>query len=1515
MGEVYRAHDTKLDRDVAIKVLPEEFAQDEDRLARFEREARLLASLNHPNIASIYGYESNALVLELVEGQTLAERLQQGPIPVEEAIVIAKQIAEALEAGHEAGVIHRDLKPANIKLKEDGTIKVLDYGLAKALEGEAASAADSELSQSPTLTRQGTQVGVILGTAAYMSPEQAKGKRVDNRTDVWAFGAVLYEMLTGKRAFPGDDVSETLASVIKSEPDLDALPAETPETVRRTLQLCLNKDLKERVQAVGDVRLAMQGAFETNPTTGPSVSGSRPSMAMAASAAVLLSVLTGFVVWNLARPDATPSPVARFSLHLPGGAALSSRSYGQPMALSPDGSRLVYTGNDALYLRAVDRTEPTRVRGTEGARSPFFSPDGEWIGFWANSELQKVSIRGGAPESLAEIVNLMGAQWGADGTIVFSDAGAGILRVSADGGTPEVLVPRAESALVAQGPQILPGGTTVLFTLGSFGNWHEAQIVAQSLETKERKVLIDGGRDARYLTTGHLAYVLDGTLLAVPFDVDELAVMGSAVALVEGVKTGGTASGAAQFSVSDTGTLVYQPGSEESRTLVWVDREGREEAIAAEPRGYTNPRISPDGSRVALDLRERETDIWIWNFARETLTRLTFDPDSDMYPVWTPDGSRLAFTSNRGRAGVARLHWKSADGTGSVERLAETDATQFPTSATPDGKRLLFDYSSSDSGTRNRQQLGILSFGGSPELLLSTEFSDRNAEVSPDGRLVAYESNALGRYDIYVRPFPNVEAGRWLVSKDGGSRPLWSPDGRELFYLSPSASLMAVDVETEPVFAAGNARGAVRRVLRGIRRTNLRHLARRQALPHDQSGRERRASGAHPSAELVRGIEAPRADGQRIMPLTAGTKLGPYEVVEPIGKGGMGEVYRARDAKLDRDVAIKVLPEEFARDEERLARFEREAKLLASLNHPNIASIYGYESNALVLELVEGPTLAERIAQGASISAVGPHPHGGRSGDSAPARRLRALPVDEVIAIAKQIAEALEAGHEAGVIHRDLKPANIKLKEDGTIKVLDYGLAKALQADDVRESDSELSQSPTLTRQGTQIGVILGTAAYMSPEQAKGKRVDKRADIWAFGAVVYEMLTGTRAFAGEDVSETLAFVLTKEPDWELLPAETPNDLKSLLRLCLRKDARRRVRDIGDVRLALEGDFETKTASEPSSASVRWSPPILAGLTAALVGAVGLAVWSGARTPQSLHTSRFSIPFPEAHERTSLTRRSVAISPDGTQVVYVANERLYLRPIDELVAQPIEGTGSGMSLPFFSPDGRWLGFYVARVGELKKIALSGGRQSPSAASPESRGVRWFSDDSIVFSGISAGIFQVAAAGGTPELLVASDRAKSVYPQNPEILPGGQTLVYAERHGGTNQNRIMMQSFGSDAPAVEIARGSAARYVTSGHLVVASESGFVAVPFDLDSLEVTGPPVALAENVSLSSTWGDFDISRDGTLVYFPPDANSAGTADASRTLAWVDRQGREASILVEPRAYFRARVSRTAPGQF
>jgi len=794
MGEVYRARDTKLDRDVAVKVLPDELAADEERIARFEREAKLLASLNHPNIASIYGFEEGALVLELVEGPTLAERIQQGPIPVDEAIAIAKQIAEALEAGHEASVIHRDLKPANVKVRDDGTVKVLDYGLAKALEDESATNGEPELSQSPTLTRQGTQIGVILGTAAYMSPEQARGRPVDRRTDIWAFGALLFEMLTGTKPFPGDDISQTLARVIDREPDWNALPGILSSSVETYLRRCLEKDPRQRVQAIGDVRLALEGAFETpTPPQGaiPPPSRLRPSIVLG----LVLAGIASMAVWRTSRPVESPHPVTRFSLPLPPGVSLSSTTTGRGVALSADGTRLVFRANGQLYLRVIDQTVTAPIRGSVGADGVLFlSPDGEWVGFHSDGALNKLSVQGGSPIKLCEAELPFGAQWTTDNTIVFGQ-GDGIMRVSADGGTAEVLIPLPGDDEIAHGPQILPGEDSVLFTLGDHPGASDSQIVVESLQTGTRKVLIERGRAARYLRTGHLIYVLDRTLFAVPFDVSGLELTGSPIPVIEGVKTP-RRMGGANYSVSDTGALVYGRPIRETNSLVWVRRDGGEEVLSAEPRGYFQPRISPDGNRVAVDVRDEDEDIWIWDFARETLTQLTFSPGLEHSPLWTPDGERVIYGSDRG--GAMDIYGKAADGTGSAEPVHESPNILFPDAISPDGSQLVFS-----ENTMSESHLGSIPLDGSSSAALTDEVMGWRSDISPDGRWLAYASRSTAGSEIYVRPFPNVGDGRWPISRGEGTSPRWSPDGSELFYIAPGAKLMAVPVETELNFEAG----------------------------------------------------------------------------------------------------------------------------------------------------------------------------------------------------------------------------------------------------------------------------------------------------------------------------------------------------------------------------------------------------------------------------------------------------------------------------------------------------------------------------------------------------------------------------------------------------------------------------------------------------------------------------------------------------------------------------------------
>jgi hypothetical protein len=835
MGEVYRARDTKLNREVAIKVLLADVANDADRLARFSREAQVLAALNHPNIAHIHGLEDSsgvrALVMELVEGPTLADRVAQGPIPLDDALPIARQIAEALEAAHEQGIIHRDLKPANIKIRTDGTVKVLDFGLAKALDPAGASAADATIS--PTLSIHATRAGVILGTAAYMAPEQARGRVVDKRADIWAFGCVLFEMLTGTRAFGGDDVTDTIVAVVSNEPLWQALPA-AASGVRPLLARCLKKDPKHRLQAIGDARIQIEELLSgTSEQAEATRTRAAPVRRVAATIAALVggASIAALVMWTLTRPAAQPRVLpARFEIVPPATQSLAIQGADRNIAISPDGQYIVYRaggGLGQLVVRAIDRLDGDPLAGITNARAPFFSADSQWIGFFDGAGLKKVSITGGSAVTIwKNYVVPRGASWGDDNSIVFatSDTTSGLLRVSAGGGEPTVLTKPspAEGETNHWHPSVLPGGRGVLFTIATGPSRAErAQVAVLDLKTGQRKTLIRGGSQAEYLPSGHLVYaapgaaVTAGTLRAVRFDLERLEVLSDPVPLVGDMWM--AQGGAANYAVSRPGTLVYVPaaGAQLPRSLVWVDRKGQEEPIGAALRVYVEPRLSPDGTRVALAIRDEENDIYIWNFVQQTLTRLTFDPSVDERPVWTPDSRRIVFASQR--AGAFNLYAQAADGTGTIERLATGEDAQAPAFVAPDGTGIVGSVVSPQTNgdvvwfplksPASRSGSGPAS-GSSPspmKPLVRTTSIEFNPEISRDSRYIAYQSNESGRDEIWVRPFPRVNDGRWQVSTGGGTRPAWSRNGRELFYLDPSNKLTALPVQTSgTTFAAGN---------------------------------------------------------------------------------------------------------------------------------------------------------------------------------------------------------------------------------------------------------------------------------------------------------------------------------------------------------------------------------------------------------------------------------------------------------------------------------------------------------------------------------------------------------------------------------------------------------------------------------------------------------------------------------------------------------------------------------------
>jgi serine/threonine-protein kinase len=820
MGQVYRATDTTLGRQVAIKILPDAFAADPERLARFEREAKTLASLNHPHIAAIYAVEKSAgvhaLVMELVEGEDLSQRIARGAIPIDEALPIAKQIADALEAAHEQGIIHRDLKPANIKVRSDGTVKVLDFGLAKAMEPAAGSSVSH--SMSPTITTPAmTQAGMILGTAAYMSPEQARGKTVDKRADIWAFGAVVFEMLTSRRAFSGEDVTDTIVSVVSKEPDWSALPAGTMAGLRKLLARCLRKEPKARMRDIGEARLQLEELLSGVPderSTGTvsaaqgehadrSAAARALAWTLAASTVVFASAwLTVWAPWRAQTP--ADRPLVRLDVDLGADVSLPApSSAGSNVAISPDGTRLVYASGKPtkLFTRRLDQPRATELPGTEGAEGPFFSPDGQSVGFVARGKVSKISVEGGSAVPVGDEADFVGASWGEDGSIILGGAlSHGLLRMPAGGGAPETIAPLGNGEPALARPQVLPGGTAVLFTASTVTSQDVSRFNVEvlTLADHHRKIVARGGSTARYLATsngvGHLVYTNNATLFAIPFDLEKLETRGTAVPVLDDVAY--SQLGAGGLDVSRTGTLVYRRAGARAAanmsTLQWVDAAGRKEPLRATPGAYLDPRLSPDGKRVALQLGDGGLpDVWVYDAQRDTMTRLTFVRASHTSPIWSPDSQYVVFGSFPGG-----IFWTRADGAGQPQALTQGLAFAYPWSFTPDGKRLAYVERAATSQIWTvplENQAGQLK-AGKPEQFLKSSFNDAAPSFSPDGRWLAYQSDESGKNEVYVRAFRAPASGqsrRWQISNNGGATPRWSRSGRELVYQSGDQILAA----------------------------------------------------------------------------------------------------------------------------------------------------------------------------------------------------------------------------------------------------------------------------------------------------------------------------------------------------------------------------------------------------------------------------------------------------------------------------------------------------------------------------------------------------------------------------------------------------------------------------------------------------------------------------------------------------------------------------------------------------
>jgi eukaryotic-like serine/threonine-protein kinase len=809
MGEVYRARDTRLDRTVAIKILPPHLSDDPTLRQRFEREAKAISSLNHPHICVLYdvGSQDGAqfLVMECVEGETLAKRLEKGPLPLEQVLKNGTQIADALDKAHRNGVVHRDLKPGNIMLTASGA-KLLDFGLAKA----PALAAGATLTAALTPV---TQQGTVVGTFQYMSPEQIEGKDVDARTDIFSFGSVLYEMVTGRRAFPGKTQLSVASAILEKEPEpIRTLQPLAPPALDRSIRRCLAKDPEDRWQTARDLLLELRWIAEVGSQAGvpaPVISPRNVLERLAwvgAALGIVLAVIAAVGWWRADRTSTRPAQPVWLTAQIGSGVTLVTTPPGPFFALSSDGTRLAFEGQSGdqklrLYVRTLDQLQPIPLSDTDGAHQPFFSPDGQWLGFFADGKLRKILVQGGGAATLCGVGDPRGGSWSEDGSIIFgNNVGTGeLFKVSsAAGGQAEPLttLDKNTGEISHRYPQVLPGGKAVLFTATDSGNFENANIKVYSLASHQTKTLVRGGFYGHYLLSGHLAYVHGGTLFAVPFDLNRLEVTGNPEPILGGVMTS-SGSGDAQIAFSNTGTMVYVSGPNTGLnvSVYWMDGQGKFQPLLQTPADYVTPRFSPDGKRLALAICDEEggCDVWIYDLDRQTPTRITFG-GADFNPAWTPDGQRITYFA-REKPGEAGIYWKRADGAGDAQRLTKSNSPQLRFSWRPDGKVLAFQERNSTTGwdimtvtVEGNENSGWKA--SEPKPFLNSPSQEVEPAFSPDGRWLAYSSNESGNFEVYVRPFPGP-GGKWQISS-GGCCAKWSANGKELFYQTDDRKIMVV---------------------------------------------------------------------------------------------------------------------------------------------------------------------------------------------------------------------------------------------------------------------------------------------------------------------------------------------------------------------------------------------------------------------------------------------------------------------------------------------------------------------------------------------------------------------------------------------------------------------------------------------------------------------------------------------------------------------------------------------------